>query len=252
MMVRLAFSTMLEAEVDILLIDEVLAVGDASFMQKCNDAFVDMREAGKTVILVTHDMDSVERLCDRAMLLENGRVKEIGAHGDVGREYMMLNFAEAANEHDEMMPQSERAARMTGAWLEDGEGTRIYNVAEGEMIRAVIEVEIRETIEGPLFAGVFANSDMYHVADFQQVPVVDGSEVEVLHPGQRLTFSTEFHNLFRQDRYNASFRLCRNRNYDDIAMVMVGAIDFVVYGTSHGPGVINVEMDHRTELGTGE
>ena len=59
MMVRLAFSVMVQAEADIMLIDEVLAVGDASFQQKCEDVFHDLREAGKTIILVTHDMNAI-------------------------------------------------------------------------------------------------------------------------------------------------------------------------------------------------
>lgn len=251
MMVRLAFSTMLEAEVDILLIDEVLAVGDASFVQKCNDAFVDMRNAGKTVVLVTHDMESIERLCDRAMLLQDGQVKQIGAPGDVGREYMKLNFADAAREHDAILPASVRAARMTGAWLEDGNGSRISNVAEGEPIRALIEVEAREDIVGPLFTGVFANSDTLHVVGFEQVPEVDRSEIEVLRAGQRITFETEFENVLRPDRYNASFRLCRNRNAEDVAMQMVGAIDFVVYGPTTRPGVVEIEMRHRAGVDSG-
>src|SRR5215204_1106924 len=71
MTVRLAFSVMLQADADVLLIDEVLAVGDASFQQKCADAFHEMRGSGKTVVLVTHDMFSVQTYCHRAMLLHD-------------------------------------------------------------------------------------------------------------------------------------------------------------------------------------
>src|ERR1700761_3624145 len=66
MLVRLAFSLMLEVDADIMLIDEVLAVGDAAFQQKCADAFHEMKVAGKTIVLVTHDMPVVEEYCDRA------------------------------------------------------------------------------------------------------------------------------------------------------------------------------------------
>jgi ABC-2 type transport system ATP-binding protein len=244
MMVRLAFSTMLEADVDVLLIDEVLAVGDAAFVQKCNDAFVDMRNAGKTVVLVTHDMDSIERLCDRAMLLQDGQVQMIGDPAEVGREYMKLNFEEAAVEHDATLPDTQRAARMTGAWLEDMEGKRTINVAEGEPVRALVELEVKNDVEGPLFAGVFTNPDGLHVVGFQTNLRIDGEEVEVLEAGQRVTFSTEFENVLRPDRYNVSFRLCRNRNPGDVAMQMVGAIDFVVYGTGTQLGVVEIEMKH--------
>src|SRR5262245_18630653 len=74
MLVRLAFSVMMEADADILLIDEVLAVGDASFQQKCADAFREMKAKGKTIVLVTHDMSTVEEYCHRAMLIYGGSI----------------------------------------------------------------------------------------------------------------------------------------------------------------------------------
>src|SRR4051794_5772731 len=67
MLVRLAFSVMVQVDADVLLIDEVLAVGDAAFQQKCYDEFNRIRDQGKTVLLVTHAMSAVERFCDRAL-----------------------------------------------------------------------------------------------------------------------------------------------------------------------------------------
>src|SRR3954469_11465152 len=92
MLVRLAFSVMLEADADILLIDEVLAVGDAAFQQKCADAFRDMKAAGKTIVLVTHEMGTVEEYCHRAMLISEGKVQNVGDPGEIGRDYLRLNF----------------------------------------------------------------------------------------------------------------------------------------------------------------
>ncbi|MFL5887428.1 MAG: ABC transporter ATP-binding protein, partial [Thermoleophilaceae bacterium] len=74
MQVRLAFSVMIQVDADILLIDEVLAVGDASFQQKCFEVFQRMRDEGKTIVFVTHDMGAVQRFCHRAMLIERGDV----------------------------------------------------------------------------------------------------------------------------------------------------------------------------------
>lgn len=96
MMVRLAFSVAIQVDADILLIDEVLAVGDASFQQKCFDEFARIRKSKTTVLLVTHDMGAVERFCDRAMLLEHGRMADIGDTGRVGTRYMELNFSSEA------------------------------------------------------------------------------------------------------------------------------------------------------------
>ena len=74
MLVRLAFSVMIQSDADILLIDEVLAVGDASFQQKCKDVFHEIRGSDRTVVLVTHDMSAVEQFCHRAMLLHDGDI----------------------------------------------------------------------------------------------------------------------------------------------------------------------------------
>lgn len=87
MQVRLAYSVAIQVPFDILLVDEVLAVGDARFQQKCAQTFDEFRAAGKTVVLVTHDPHAVRVHCERAMLLENGTVDSIGSAGDVVARY---------------------------------------------------------------------------------------------------------------------------------------------------------------------
>ena len=74
MLVRLAFAIMIQSDAEILLIDEVLAVGDAAFQQKCKDVFHEIRGSDRTVVLVTHDMTAVEEYCHRAMLLDEGDI----------------------------------------------------------------------------------------------------------------------------------------------------------------------------------
>jgi ABC-type polysaccharide/polyol phosphate transport system ATPase subunit len=98
MMVRLAFSVMIQVDAEILLIDEVLAVGDAAFQQKCFDEFERIRASGSTVLFVTHDMGAVRRFCDRAMLLERGHMVEMGDPEQIGNHYLELNFSHAARE----------------------------------------------------------------------------------------------------------------------------------------------------------
>lgn len=89
MQVRLAFSIAIRAHGDILILDEVLAVGDAAFQKKCNDYFASLK-GEQTVILVTHDMDNVKKFCDRAILLEEGRIKADGAPVKIANEYLKL------------------------------------------------------------------------------------------------------------------------------------------------------------------
>lgn len=94
MNVRLAFSVAIHANREILLMDEVLAVGDSNFQSKCLREFAKYKEQGKTVILVTHDIGTVQRYCDRAMLLRNGEVAMIGSAEEVGNEYIYQNMSD--------------------------------------------------------------------------------------------------------------------------------------------------------------
>ncbi len=87
MLVRLAFALMVQAHADVMLIDEVLAVGDAAFAQKCMDVFREKRRAGKTIVLVTHDMTTVQTLCHRAMLLHDGELRFLGEPEDAALAY---------------------------------------------------------------------------------------------------------------------------------------------------------------------
>ncbi len=92
MQVRLAFSIAIKAQGDILLLDEVLAVGDAAFQQKCTDYFDEIKNSDKTVILVTHSMESVERFCNKAVLIEDGLVKTLGNPDEVAKQYTLDNL----------------------------------------------------------------------------------------------------------------------------------------------------------------
>jgi len=97
MQVRLAFSIAIRANTDILVLDEVLAVGDNAFQQKCFDYFASLKGGEKTVILVSHSMTSIERFCDRAMLVEKGKVLKIGKSSEIATLYENL-FLEDVND----------------------------------------------------------------------------------------------------------------------------------------------------------
>jgi ABC-type polysaccharide/polyol phosphate transport system ATPase subunit len=83
MLMRLAYSVAIQVPFDILLVDEALAVGDAEFQEKCLVTFEEMRAEGKTVVLVSHDLGAMSSLCDRALLLRDGRIEAIGKPADV-------------------------------------------------------------------------------------------------------------------------------------------------------------------------
>lgn len=90
MQVRLAFSAAIKAQGDILVLDEVLAVGDEAFQRKCSKYFEDAKKNGRTVILVTHDMGSVRKFCNRAILINNGVIEAAGDPDQVATKYSNL------------------------------------------------------------------------------------------------------------------------------------------------------------------
>ena len=100
MQVRLAFSIAIKARGDILMLDEVLAVGDEAFQKKCYAYFDKLKREKKTVILVTHDMGAVERFCNKAVLLEDGKIKLQGKPHVVAAAYSRSNEAEHAKSHN--------------------------------------------------------------------------------------------------------------------------------------------------------
>src|ERR1700723_2054130 len=94
MYVRLGFSIAAHLDPDILLLDEVLAVGDAAFQAKCLDRIAELRRTGRTLIFISHDLAAVYRLCDRALLLEHGRIVADGPPRKVIDEYQRMTFGD--------------------------------------------------------------------------------------------------------------------------------------------------------------
>ena len=101
MQVRLAFSVATHAEADILLVDEVLAVGDADFQRKCYDFFKSLKKSKKTVIFVTHDMGAVREYCDRAILIKDGLIAHEGKADKIADEYLKLFNVDSEGESED-------------------------------------------------------------------------------------------------------------------------------------------------------
>jgi len=156
MQVRLAFAVAIQVDAEILLIDEVLAVGDAAFQQKCFDEFVRLKAAGRTIVFVTHDMGSVERFCDRAMLLEHGRVVDISDPSSIARQYNELNFRgvrrEAIEHGGPEVFRRPPVAELLAARFESSDGEKIVTSAQGEPCCVRIDVRFHADADDPLFS----------------------------------------------------------------------------------------------------
>ncbi|HET9198026.1 MAG TPA: ABC transporter ATP-binding protein [Solirubrobacterales bacterium] len=238
MLVRLAFAVMMEADADVLLIDEVLAVGDAAFQQKCADAFHQMKGEGKTIVLVTHEMATVEDYCHRAMLIADGEIQHLGDPGEVGREYLRINFGgggerEGATEAEEV--------RLVEARLENARGEPTANVEHGEEIRLRLELEVKRDLPGVDVGFLVANADGVNVFNFG-IPVGEREGRRALRAGQRVAVTAALDNKLAAGRYFVHCGI--NRAYEGgIALYLQNAIDFVVFGGPQTRGAVYPELE---------
>jgi ABC-2 type transport system ATP-binding protein len=252
MMVRLAFAVMVQADADIMLIDEVLAVGDAAFAQKCMDVFRQRRAGGRTVVLVTHDMATVQSFCDRAMLLHNGEMQYIGDPEETALRYYRLNFGGHDAHRTEAQDVPDVNVRLIDVWLENPEGERVENVEQGEPISFNVIYEAVHDLASPQFGFHFLNADGVQLFGFNRGIADDESaaetETEVLRAGQRLRLSARIENRLLPGRYSISSMISRNRSYGDLALHVLRLVEFVVYGTEPGAGSLAVEVDTQATV----
>jgi energy-coupling factor transporter ATP-binding protein EcfA2 len=243
MMVRLAFAVMVEADADIMLIDEVLAVGDAAFSQKCMDVFRARREAGKTVVLVTHDMATVQSFCDRAMLIHDGELQYLGDPEEAALRYYRLNFGGSARDGGRGGDVPDVNVRLVDAHLENHAGERVENIEQDDPIGFVVTFEARRDLVAPVFGFHFLTADGVQVFGFNRSLDVPDGEPEVLRTGQRVRIAGTIENRLLPGRYRVSAMISRNRSHGDLALHVVRLLDFVVYGTRPGPGTVSVDVD---------
>ncbi|MDQ3678831.1 MAG: ABC transporter ATP-binding protein [Actinomycetota bacterium] len=158
MAVRLGFSTAIQIDSDVLLVDEVLAVGDAAFQQKCFEEFTRLKAEGKTIVFVTHDMLAVERFCDRAMLVERGNVLEIADSRTVARAYNELNFGRLLHQDaDDQRFGDQGVAEIVEAWFEH-DGQRIKQLERGRRMEIAVAVRFHGEVESPIVGATLRNA----------------------------------------------------------------------------------------------
>jgi ABC-2 type transport system ATP-binding protein len=241
MLVRLAFSVMIQAEADILLIDEVLAVGDAAFQQKCRDVFADMKDGGRTIVLVTHDMTAVQRYCHRAMLLDEGEVRFMGEPEEAGRQYLRMNFEKRKVKLDgdrEVVIVPDFLARVSDAWLEDANGERVTNIEAEQQIRLNAVIEARQDLPDPGFGIQVNNADGVHVFELAKRLDPD-ADVKTLAAGERVRISATIDNPLMPGRYAIVCWVAVLRNDEETAQQAMKLLNFVVFGLAKSQAIVS-------------
>lgn len=142
MYMRLAFAVAVHVDPDVLIIDEVLAVGDQAFQQKCYERAADLRARGKTICLVTHDLDAVQRFAERAVWIDGGKIAADGAPGDVVAQYLEAVEAEGVTQVAAQPPVA-----VEGLSILDPSGSPLATLKSGDPARVSFNLVAREPVE---------------------------------------------------------------------------------------------------------
>jgi ABC-type polysaccharide/polyol phosphate transport system ATPase subunit len=248
MYVRLAFAVMIQVDADVLLIDEVLAVGDASFQKKCDGEFHRMRDEGRTIVLVTHNVDAVNRFCHRALLLERGRVVETGSPREITGQYLAINFRhDRGKDATELIGRlRDRAAFVSEAWLEDENGERREYLPNGQPCISKVRVEINADLSDPSF--VLAIEDEGGHTVFATSSAWSGKHTGKIRAGEQVIFSVAFDNVLAPGRYYVSPRIVLLEGPSaGIVDQRDRAAGFVVTGEEQEGGVLHIPHDFTLE-----
>lgn len=240
MQVRLAFSLAIKAQADILLIDEVLAVGDADFQRKCYRYFKQLKRQKKTVVFVTHDMDSVREYCDRAMLIDSQQMVSMGSPDDIARDYMKI-----------MTPADQQTAEKAEQADRWGDGAceishaKIEKLDDKELVFSYVTTAKRDC-EDPVFGFRIRNAEGQALAGTNSF--ILGRKPQPLNKGQHVKTVWKIENVFTEGSY-----------YIDPAVVYEsartaadwwdGAAGFNVVRDRHTPYTVQPRMELEVKNG---
>ena len=233
MQVRLAFSMAIRADADILLIDEVLAVGDADFQRKCFEYFKQLKHRKKTVVFVSHDMNAVREYCDRAILIDQSELVDEGPSDKIATQYLKLfnptnNNKEKANKEtrwgDKKITINKSA--VTPVSLSDQDG----------VFKLVVDYKVNEKIESPIFG--------FRIKGPSGDPILGtntfllGLNTDHLTDNKAGSIVWEIPNLFSNGKFNIDLAISHS---DGITQCdwWEDALSFAVYKTQPSPYVVN-------------
>lgn len=162
MYVRLGFSVAINVDPDVLLVDEVLAVGDEAFQRKCNEKFAQLKADGKTIVLVSHAMVQVRNICDTVAWFDKGKLKRIGPAPEVIEEY--TGNVQVDRETDEIGTRwGSGEARVEYAEVLDRHGVSVTKIRSGDPATIRVYYTMARPIERPVFSVAIHTLEGIHI-----------------------------------------------------------------------------------------
>lgn len=151
MYVRLGFSVAINVDPDVLLVDEVLAVGDEQFQRKCSEKFAELKQSGKTIVIVSHALGAVRTLCDQVALLEHGNLKAIGDPGQVINTYLDEIHKDRVPDGDLGTRWGSGEGRIEHIEIVDSHGAPATRISTGDAITVRLRYNAAQPIQKPVF-----------------------------------------------------------------------------------------------------
>jgi ABC-type polysaccharide/polyol phosphate transport system ATPase subunit len=250
MRMRLAFSILAEVEADILLIDEVLAVGDDAFRRRCEEVFDRLIANGTTIVLIAHQMSRIQRLCDRAMVLEGGRIDHIGDPGEVARRYVEINIEHGAAPANAGEHVARETARIADLWFENGSGERVHAVLQNADLTIHAEIEAVEDLDHARFRFEIRNRDRGRIFATRAHPLKDGDQA--LAAGERVHVEAAIENRMAPGSYTITAAVSRQDGARRARASDARTAAFAVVGQDRlGGGILALDHEMRVRrIGT--
>jgi ABC-2 type transport system ATP-binding protein len=228
MQVRLAFSIAIRAESDVLLIDEVLAVGDAAFQQKCYEYFRNLKKKKRTVVFVSHDRSAIENFCDRCILIDNGKVITSGMPSKVLNDYNNITLeqlsAEKRTTHDKGPRWGNRDMEITKVKFIGDKASNKFKPYDPIKFR--IEMKANKTIVNPIYGIVIKRGEEAVFTTNTKVEKIATDKVDK----NKMAYATyEIENIFGNGRYSISPAIA-NENATVFLDWQEGVLEFFVSG----------------------
>lgn len=246
MQVRLAFSIAIRVQSDILLIDEVLAVGDVNFQNKCLAVFEEIKRRGTTVVFVSHDMEAVRRFCDRVALIQDGKLLKMGDAQEVIDEYLALNVSSAISEGSpfgvESASKDESKLKILDTKLLDATRKKTTNL-KGDAYYIDIKVEFIADCDDPVPGVILRNQSGIRVTASNTTWV--DFKMPTFKKGDIKTFRFAFPNVLERGIYFVSSNVV-SKETDTFYDWSNDAATFTVKTKPATGGVVN--PDYKVEI----
>jgi lipopolysaccharide transport system ATP-binding protein len=247
MYVRLAFAVAAHLEPEILVVDEVLAVGDYAFQQKCLNKMQDVSTKGRTVLFVSHNMGAISRLCQNCILLDHGKMLEMGPTANVVQTYMMSGLVEKPEYVQSSNPDKAINLKRVALLCEDNEVRA--DVAYNEAFKFVVDYEVNKSVSGTSVGlALFAidGTCAFATADFDAHPELLSSRL----PGQYRTAVSIPREWLNVGRYSVDVYIANvNEVYDSVEALTFNIVDTGTPGSRNGVrrrGVLQPVLDWET------